>query len=242
MSERNHNQAPNALSHEKERLLLLQSLARSRDASSARRLDSESGNKKYNGNVLSYPLVSKESHSGNYEEGITHLMLVGDMVLAVSRGINRKIVNSAEGNPIDSVRVSVLPMGEHASVGKHSSMTLLETNPSQLHYPRANGVVQPWEEVVIGRQMLEGATGTSDAAVSRNHAKITISAEGGLTIEDFSTNGTQVINETDLGTMPGHGGFDEQGRIDLAGMMQYLQEHSWEWTKDTADTTVISAQ
>lgn len=223
---------------ERQMLDRLNAAAERRSHESQRRLDSESIHHKYFGTSHSFPLATKEKYSGNYEEGLTHLVLVGGMMLGISRGVNNKL-KGTDRNPVDMIRVSVLPVGDHAAAAKHSAVTLLEVNPAQLNRPRQDGTIQNWEEIVIGRNMLAEATGTVDPTVSGSHAKITITAEGALHIEDHSTNGTQILNELDLQNLPGHGGLDDSGKQELADMMQRFQENPWEWTKDSADVTVI---
>lgn len=222
---------------EEEQVRRLQEAAIQREPASRRRLDSESVNAKYAGNILAHPLASKEQYSGNYEQGVSQLILVGNTVLAVSRGINKKLIGSGR-TPVDSVRVSVLPMGEQAAAGKNSSITLFEANPSRLNEPREDGIVQAWDEFEVGRDLLGDATGVHDPLVSRKHATIKITAEGMVEVTDMSTNGTQIFDELDFQD-PKYGGLGEQGRLELAATMERLQANSHEWDKESAGRTVV---
>lgn len=232
-----HDHQRKQLDPELEQVRRLQEAAMQREPTSRRRLDSESVNTKYVGNTLAHPLASKEQYSGNYEQGVSQLILVGNTVLAVSRGVNKKLIGSGR-SPVDSVRVSVLPMGDQAATGKNSSVTLFETNPSRLNEPRENGVIQTWDEFEIGRGVLSDATGVHDPLVSGNHARVKVTAEGMVEIVDMSTNGTQIFDEFDFQD-PKHGGLDEQGRLELADAMQRLQTNPHEWDKESVGKTVI---
>lgn len=232
-----HDYQRNQPNPEEEQVRRLQEAAAQREPTSRRRLDNESVNTKYVGNVLAHPLASKEQYSGNYEQGVSQLILIGNTVLAVSRGVNRKLIGSGR-SPVDSVRVSVLPMGEQAAVGKKSSVTLFETSPSRLSESR-DGIVQAWDEFEIGRDLLSDATGVRDSLVSRKHASIKVTAEGMVEITDMSTNGTQIFDEFDFQD-PKHGGLGEQGRLELAAVMERLQTNPHEWDKESVGHTVIT--
>lgn len=217
----------------------LKAAAEARSLSSTGRLDPQSGRHDYDGQTLTHPLVSHERYSGTLEEGLTHLVLVGDFTLAVSRGFNRKRVGGI-GTPIESVRVSVLPIGDHPAANKKSAVTLFEVRPRELNNPRQNGVVQAWESVKIGRGTLAEATGMSDDSVSRQHLEFTVHNDGSFRIHDTSSNGTQVLSESDLIKQEAGGGLSDSGKHDLAQIMQELQQNEWEWTEQSAGITVIT--
>jgi hypothetical protein len=217
----------------------LREAAQARPAGAAGRLDPASGKRRYDSQTAVHPLVAQERYSGNYEDGLTHLVMVGNFTLGISRGFNKKRVGG-EGTPIESVRVSVLPIGDHQAASKQSSVTLFEVNPRILGNRRENGVVQPFETLTIGRDMLEVATGTKDDLVSRDHLDVTVNHDGSITLIDKSTNGTQVLTDTDLLKPEEYGGLRQDGKLAMADMLQELQENPWEWQADSAGRTVIT--
>ncbi len=238
----NHNQMqPSYNPHELESKAAarLQRAAEARNVSSAGRLDPGTGRKDFSGSTTIQPLVAHERYSGTYEEGLTHLVLVGGFTLAISRGFNHKRVSNP-GTAVESVRVSILPIGDHQATSKQSSITLLEVNPRVLGNPRQDGIVHPSESIKIGRQMLEDATGTSDGFVSREHLEITILEDASIRIHDTSSNGTQVLAEADMMKSEAFGGLADEGKHDMAAILQQLQEHPWEWTEQAAGQTVIT--
>ncbi len=232
-------QAPQTIDDDQLLVDTMVASAARRSPNSPRRLDSESRSRTFRGKMHGYPLATKEKYSGNYEEGLTHLIMVGSTMLGISRGVNNKIRGSGR-DPIEKIRVMVLPVGNHPAAEKHSAVTLLEVDPAKLKMPRQDGVIQDWEELIIGRDMLRQATDKEDPFVSSMHAKITIGSDGMISIEDRSSNGTQVLDEFDVQHTPEQGGLDAQGKAELASLMERFQHNYWEWTEDTAGVTVIA--
>lgn len=213
----------------------LTNAGRRRSPTSPHRLDAESGRKEFHGYTLDQPIVSKDSYGGNYEEGITHLLTVGENLLAVSRGINRKKIG--ESMPIDFVRIAVLPVGIGDTTGKHSSSTILEVNLADLRRPDEKGVIQPFRDIEITRAQLAALTGYSDVTASSSHATIRVNEDGSINIYDHSTNGTQVFDQYDLNGSS-HA-LDSDGELELLSLMKELQENPHRWERATSGRAVI---
>lgn len=205
----------------------------------ARRLDHESGRKTYFSNVMTEPLAKVERYSGNLEEGLTHVIKIGGegTWLGIVRDINQKKLNSEDSSlyntALESVRVVVLPLGEHAN-SRASAITLAEVRPASLRQTRTDGVVQDWESIKVGRKEIEQATGVNDPTVSRDHLRIRVDAAGGFMISDAgSANGTQILTVEDLNSY--NGGLEGSGQDDFNSMVGILQESPYVWESRYAD-------
>lgn len=199
-------------------------------------LPERTGNHEYDGTVLRNTFTQKivrEYPGGNIEEGLSHLIVVGDTVLGVSRVIDR----GRQGpGAVSRMRLSVLPLGEHgSSIG--SSATILEVNPSELVKPRQSGVVQLWEMVKVGRSELAKLTTDRDPRVSASHLEVTFDSTGGVKIEDLgSTNGTRVYT-----TMEDFAGpITQEDYAVLGRMADELQQHPHMWDSESAGYRVIT--
>ncbi|MGB4957534.1 MAG: hypothetical protein WBO49_03730 [Candidatus Saccharimonas sp.] len=166
-------------------------------------------------------------------ENLAYVLLVGDSSLGVS--LVHELAQDGF-KKITAVRVSALPLGESAGalVENDSSSTLAEVDLASLLRTRENGVVQPWEDISIGRATIAGATGGSDGLVSGAHLNLRVSS-GSITIEDHSTNGTVIVAASDVA----FGNFSEKEKERLVGFLQPLSEKPHKWNKVSAGKRVI---
>jgi len=198
-------------------------------------LRKETGKNVYHDTMLQEPLAKKEQMGGNLEQGLSHIIVVGDTVLGVSRTVNMKKLGQPDA--VEQIRLAVLPLGEQGS-DTGSSRTIVTMQASALRQPRHNGVMQPWESVRLGRSELAALTGHTDPTVSGTHLEIAFSADGSVGVYDFeSTNGTQIYNATDLSSTFT---VSDGGRSSLAALAVELQQNPHMWDAESADRTVIN--
>lgn len=234
----NHHNKPISAELEQRKVHTLAAHAANRAPGSVRNLRKENDKTGYQDQLAKEPLVKKETHGGNVEEGLTHLIITGSTVLGVSREINKKKIGS-DSNPVERVRVAVLPLGTFGG-DFGSSRTLLDVRLAELRQPRDDGAVKPWEVVEIGRKQLADKTGIDDPHVSGAHLAIAISEGGSMAVKDLdSTNGTQVLSIEDFYNQQGRG-LDDTGRLALFDVVDQLQQNPHMWDGESADRRVIN--
>lgn len=225
-----HNQAPQQKNYERLGYDFAR-VAEERPDSCIRKLSAGANKPPFSDVLAREPLVSQEHYSGKQEEGLTHLVVVGNSILGISRNFNHPRGSENFGQ-VESVRISVLPLGE-AAAHMQSSRTLLEVHTATLRNPRENGVIQGWESIAIGRKELADATGVVDQALSRQHLEIAVTADGNVGITDRgSTYGTQILSMDDFG----YNGLTPQGQQMLEDTRQELQQKPYMWNNQFADT------
>lgn len=82
--------------------------------------------------------------------------------------------------------------------GQNSSVVLREVNIADLEKPRADGVVQKWQEISIGRandnDVVTASEKPVDQLISRKHATLEIDANSVQIIDERSLNGTTYLS------------------------------------------------
>lgn len=169
------------------------------------------------------------------DEALTHVIRIGDSTLI---GVSRDIIglDDEDKQPeVTRIRVSVLPFGVHAEQGV--SRTLLDVDPRELDKRLVNGARQPFEPLEIGRNSIKDATGNLDTAISGKHMRLTVDSNGYVEVIDHkSTNGTDVLNETDLMSYR-----DENIRDAMIGFAGALEASPQSWTVEPAADSGVAA-
>lgn len=143
-------------------------------------------------------LESQNTYSapnGKHQEGLSGIMgvaLIADTAIAVVQdySLSRQ---RAKKQPL--IKIVELPYGEHAGESQRTGKVLAEVDPDTLKSPRADGVIQPWERLVLGRDTTNPnvINISSDTEASRQHVAIEVTAGGIVELTDLSTNGTAVV-------------------------------------------------
>ncbi len=137
----------------------------------------------------------QEIVSGTYPDGPRRVMgiaLIGDSAIAI---VQEFPVFKQRAQEKPYIKIVQLPYGEHAGSNQLTGKILAQIDPDKLKEPRANGIVQPWERVILGRDTKSPnviPVSTSYYA-SREHVAIEVGSDGIPTITDMSSNGTAFI-------------------------------------------------
>lgn len=184
------------------------------------------------------PIAETTRLGGNITESLTHVIVVGDTVLGVSRTVNNK---PGADKRVEEYRLSVLPVGAKYDQPQlsDSPVTLLSARPKVMDNLRDDPqepYYQRFERFRIGGQSIMNLTGVRDEYISSKHADLIISSDGTdhiLSVHDFaSTNGTQVFTAEDFEEAESTGA--------LAGFAQYLQSDPVSWSAEFADQKMIN--
>ena len=163
-------------------------------------------------------------------EALDNIIVVGNMSLGLSR--------TYDGEKPTSVRLFMLPLEQGQSFA-----TITEVNLAAMREPQANGVVQEWRDITVGRSDVYRVSGVVDNQVSRAHFTMRVMADGRVELSDStSKNGTVVVKGSDMSRDEKFGGLPLDARQQLAESIKPLFENPSLWQRNGSETDQNSGE